>query len=63
VARQVWRAFCRLGLNFIEHWQCRGTGLIDGRIILPVDKFGKKHWRSVAMKVVSEAENCHGAEF
>jgi hypothetical protein len=27
-ARRVWRTFCRLGTNFIEHYACRGTSLI-----------------------------------
>ena len=35
--------------------------LVDGDI--PIDEVGKRHWRSVAVQVVSEAENCHGAEF
>jgi hypothetical protein len=28
-ARRVWRTFCRPGTNFIEHYACRGTKLID----------------------------------
>ena len=62
VARQVWRAFCRPGANFIAFWRGRGTSLIDGRVFLPVDNAGKGHWRSIAVQVISEAENCHGAE-
>ena len=27
-ARRVWRAFCRPGTSFIEHYACRGTSLI-----------------------------------
>jgi hypothetical protein len=27
-AGRVWRAFCRHGTNFIEHYACRGTSLI-----------------------------------
>jgi hypothetical protein len=27
-ARSVWRAFCRPGTNFIEHYECRGTSFI-----------------------------------
>ena len=23
--------FCRLGINFIEHYECRGTKLVSGR--------------------------------
>jgi len=37
--------------------------LIDGRIFLPVDKVGKRHWRSIAVQIVSKVENCHGAGF
>jgi len=36
--------------------------LIYGSVFLLVDEAGKWHWRSVAMQVVSEEENCHGAE-
>jgi len=49
VARQVWRAFCHHGTNFIEHWRGRGTILIGGREIVPIDEVGKMHWRSVAV--------------
>ena len=63
VARQVWRAFCHPGTNFIACRRDRGTSLIDGRVFLPVDKVEKRHWRSVAVQVVSEAENSQGAEF
>jgi len=62
VARQVWRAFCRHGANFIEYWRDRGTCLIDSSVFLSVNNAEKKHWRSVAMQFISEAENCHGAE-
>jgi hypothetical protein len=32
-ARRVWRAFCRHGTNFIEHYACRGTSLVGaGRL-------------------------------
>jgi len=62
VARQVWRAFCRPGTSFIACRRGRGTSLINGREIVPVDKAQKRHWRSVAVEVVSEPENCHGAE-
>jgi len=40
--------FASHGTNFIEHWQCRGTSLIDSREIVPVDEAGRRHWRSVA---------------
>ena len=62
MARQVWRAFCRPGTNFIACRRGRGTSLIDGRIFLPIDNAGKGHWRSIAVQIISEAENCHGAE-
>jgi len=63
VARQVWRAFCRRGTNFIGCRRGRGTSFINGREIVPVDVVGKQHWRSVAVQIVSEAKNCQGAEF
>jgi hypothetical protein len=73
VARQVWRAFCRPGTNIIAFWRAlptvaerrwgRGTGLINGREIVPVDEIAKRHWRSIAMQVVSEADISQGAEF
>ena len=63
MARQVWRAFCRHGTNFIECRRDRGTRLIDGREIVPVDEAGKRHWRSVAVQVRPKPENCHGTEF
>jgi len=63
VARQVWRAFCRHGTNFIEGWCDRGTRFLSGRVFVPVDEFGKRHWRSVAVQFISEPKNCHGAEF
>jgi hypothetical protein len=62
VARQVWRAFCRHGTNFIACRRGRGTSLINGREIVPVDEAPKKHWRSVAVQFVSEAEISQGAE-
>ena len=63
MARQVWRAFCRHGTIFIECRRDRGTSLINGREIVPVDKVGKRHWRSVAVQIRSKARNCHGTEF
>jgi len=35
--------------NFIENRRGRGTSLIDGREIVPVDEARKRHWRSVAV--------------
>jgi len=61
VARQVWRAFCRHGTIFIWCRRDRGTRLIDDRDIVLVDEVAKGYWRSVAMQVVYEAENCHSA--
>ena len=63
MARQVWRAFCHHGTNFIECWCDRGTSLIDGLKVVPVDEVGKRHWRSVAVQVISEPEIYQGAEF
>jgi hypothetical protein len=37
--------------------------LIDGREIVPVDEVGKRHWRSVAVQIISEPEIYHGAGF
>jgi hypothetical protein len=62
VARQVWRAFCHPGTSFIEDRCGRGTSLINGRGIVPVDEAGKRHWRSIAVHFGSKAENCQGAE-
>jgi hypothetical protein len=49
VVRQVWRAFCRPGANFIACRRGRGTSSVDGREIVPVDGDQKWHWRSVAV--------------
>jgi hypothetical protein len=38
-ARRVWRTFCRPGTNFIEHYECRGTSLIEAAKLSPVTKF------------------------
>jgi hypothetical protein len=62
VARQVWRAFCCHGRILIAYRRGRGTSLIDGREIVPVDEVGKRHWRSVAAQIVTEPEFCHGIE-
>jgi len=59
----VWRAFCRHSTIFIVCRRGRGINFINGREIVPVDEAQKRHWRSVAVEFVSEAENCHGAEF
>jgi hypothetical protein len=48
--------------NFIACRRGRGTSLIDGRGIVPVDKAQKSHWRSIAVEVVSKPEICQGAE-
>jgi len=37
-ARRVWRTFCRLGTNFIEHYECCGTILIGAANLSPVTK-------------------------
>jgi hypothetical protein len=37
-ARRVWRTFCRHGTNFIEHYACRGTSLIEAASLSPVTK-------------------------
>jgi hypothetical protein len=37
-ARRVWRTFCRHGINFIEHYACRGTSLIEAVNLSPVTK-------------------------
>jgi hypothetical protein len=63
VARQVWRAFCRPGASFIACRRGRGTSMINGREIVPVDETGKRHWRSVAVQTISEPEICQGVEF
>ena len=42
VARQVWRAFCHHGRNFIELRRGRGTSLISSREIVPVDEVGRR---------------------
>jgi hypothetical protein len=55
--------FCSPGTNFIECWCDRGTRFLGGRVFILVDVFEKRHWRSVAVQVVSEPEICHGAGF
>ena len=37
-ARRVWRTFCSLSTNFIEHYACRGTRLIGAANLSPVTK-------------------------
>jgi hypothetical protein len=52
------------GTNFIACRRGRGTSLIDGRGIVPVDKTQKWHWRSVAIQSQLEAiklSRCIGA--
>jgi len=63
VERQLWHAFCRLCRIINAFRRGRGTSFLDGREIVTVDEFGKRHLRSVAMQVISEAEICHGTEF
>ena len=63
MARQVWRAFCRPGAIFITCRRGRGTSLINGWEIVPVDETGRRHWRSVAIQTISEPEINQGAEF
>jgi hypothetical protein len=63
VARQVWRAFCRHGTISIACRRGRGTSMINGREMVPVDEAQKGHWRSVAVQIVSEPVICQGAEF
>ncbi len=41
VQRRVWRAFCRHGTNFIEHWCDRGTRFLSGWEFIPVVKLVK----------------------
>jgi len=62
-ARRVWRAFCYPGTSFIACRRGRGTSLINGLGIVPVDKAQKMQWRSVAMHFVSKAEISQGEEF
>ena len=38
---EAWRTFCRHGINFIEHHECRGTSLNGAANLSPVTKFGK----------------------
>jgi hypothetical protein len=38
-----WRAFCRPGTIFIACRRGRGTSLIDGREIVPVNEAQKRH--------------------
>ena len=63
MARQVWRAFCRPGTDFIVCRRGRGTSFINGRAIVPIDEAQKRHWRSIAVEVVSKPEICQGADF
>jgi hypothetical protein len=62
-ARQVWCAFCRYVTNFIEHWRGRGTRLISGRVFIPIDEVGKRHWCSIAVQFISKAVFYHGTGF
>ena len=33
--KEAWRIFCRPGTNLIEHYACRGTGLIGATNLSP----------------------------
>ena len=55
--------FCHPGTKFVEHYACRGTGLIGATNLSTITNFNSEHWRSVAMQFVSEPEICHGVEF
>jgi hypothetical protein len=46
VARQVWRAFCRLTANFIGLTRGRGTTWLSDWEIVPVDETGRGQARS-----------------
>jgi hypothetical protein len=35
---EAWRTFCRPGTDLIEHYACRGTGLIGAANLSPVTK-------------------------
>jgi len=37
-ARRVWRTFCRPGTKFCEHYECRGTIVIEAASLSPVTK-------------------------
>ena len=64
-ARRVWRTFCRLGTNFIEHYACRGTSLIGATNLSPVTKLvaGTGPASGGTVQFVSEPEICQGAGF
>ena len=55
--------FCRHGRNLVELDECRGTSLVSGREVVPVQEFKDGHWCSVAVQVVSEPGNSHGVKF
>jgi len=43
--------FCRPGTNLIEHWQCRGTILLSGRELGPVQDVVNEHWRGRGISI------------
>ena len=51
------------GANFIKYWRDRDTKFLSGRVFIPLDEFGKRHWRSVAVQFISDPEICHGTGF
>jgi len=56
--------FCLPGTKFVEHYECRGIGLIGAAKLSPVTKLvagtGPEY---SGVQAVSEPENCHGAGF
>jgi hypothetical protein len=55
--------FCRPGTNFLEHYECRGTSVIEAVNLSPVTKLVAGTGAVSRYKVVSEAENCQVAVF
>jgi hypothetical protein len=37
--------FCHPGTDFIEHYEYRGTSLLGGREVVPVQDVLNEHWR------------------
>jgi len=57
-----WRAFCRPGTIFIEHYACRGTSLIGaGKLSRYRIFIGSTGPEVSGVQAVSEPETCHGA--
>ena len=62
-ARRVWRTFCRLGTNFIEHYECRGTSMIGATNLSPVTKLNAGTGPEYSgVQTISEPEICHATE-